>query len=413
MACRDADFSYANLRHARSRRAHGTAETAAPLLDGEEESAAEAEPKEPHEDGACLDLAATLLVVGRAEADPAVGEAGVPDVTAVDGAELGGEDDGVDEGEEDGEDVEDEEDHDGAERRDEAGDETVEADDPAEDGDEHGEVDGRRRRGGGVDVCRDDVADEGRDEQGPEQGRGPKDDADDARHDGAGIVAGWLAAPTSSPLPAQAVSVGVDDARFAAESPLIGAGSIVLADGPGWRRPGFLCPSTSSAFGADPPEPCPSPIPSPPKLSRSVPAAQRTETPNSPTPPSPIPAMSGMQNAAFDDWHITSFSQPRSYSRVSGIATTARWMDSPPTHAGPDVSCSMSDPMNPWSKNSRRPGNAMAQRTLVDATTRSVQIGSANTSAVPVLASQRPWTAAGALAHVQLADWLGPPHAVA
>ncbi|KND89736.1 hypothetical protein TOPH_05745 [Tolypocladium ophioglossoides CBS 100239] len=186
---------YADLRHVGPRGAHGATEAAARLLDGEEQAAAEADPEEPHEDGTGLDLAAALLVVAGAEADTVGGQVGAADVAAVDGAQLGGQDDSADEGEEDGEDVEGQHDDGAGERGEEGGGDGVEADDPREDGDEHGEVDGGLGGAGGVDVGGDDVADEGGDEERPEEGGGPEDDIDEARHgdgDGAVVLFWWL-----------------------------------------------------------------------------------------------------------------------------------------------------------------------------------------------------------------------------
>lgn len=76
-------FLNANLGHVRPTRADGT-KAAARFLDGEEKSYAEADPEEPHECGAGLDLTAALLGIGGAEADPITGETLVSEVAAVD-----------------------------------------------------------------------------------------------------------------------------------------------------------------------------------------------------------------------------------------------------------------------------------------------------------------------------------------
>ncbi|TPX15750.1 uncharacterized protein E0L32_000084 [Thyridium curvatum] len=160
-------------------RADGAA-GAAPAEGGEEQAAGEAGEEEPNEGGAGLDLAAALLVVGGAEADPAGAEAlGVEVAAAVGGLELGGEHDAADEVEERGEAVEGQQREGDGGGLDEAGDEAVDGGDPRQHGDEHGEVDGRH---GPVDVGGDDVADQRRDEQRPEQLEHAEDDGDEALH---------------------------------------------------------------------------------------------------------------------------------------------------------------------------------------------------------------------------------------
>lgn len=131
---------YADLRHVGSRGAHRAAKGTAGFAEAEEETTAEADPKEPHESGTGLNFAAALLDVGSAVTDP-VGR-DVSRVTAVDGAELGSQHDGVDEGKQDTEDVEGQYDDGPAQSRDERRGNTVKADYPGEHGDKHGEVDG-------------------------------------------------------------------------------------------------------------------------------------------------------------------------------------------------------------------------------------------------------------------------------
>ena len=116
---------------------------AAEAHEGEEDPGDEGREQEPEEDGAGLDLAAALLVVGGAEADPAGAELLLVEVAAaVGGLELGGEDDAGDEGEEGGGAVEGHQRDGDGDALDEGGDEAVEHGEPRQHGDEHGEVDG-------------------------------------------------------------------------------------------------------------------------------------------------------------------------------------------------------------------------------------------------------------------------------
>ena len=91
------------------------------------------------------------------------------EVAAVDGTDLGGEHDGVDEGEQGSGGVKGQLDHVDLEGGDEAGHEAVDGGDPGEHGDEQGEVDGGGGGAGGVDGAGYDVADEGGDEETEEE----------------------------------------------------------------------------------------------------------------------------------------------------------------------------------------------------------------------------------------------------
>lgn len=90
----------ADLGHVGPTGADGTAEATASFLGGEEQGNGGAGEEEPHEGGAGLDLTATLLGVTGAVADPVVGERRGIDIAAIGGAQLGGQDDGIDKGEE-------------------------------------------------------------------------------------------------------------------------------------------------------------------------------------------------------------------------------------------------------------------------------------------------------------------------
>lgn len=159
-------------------------ESAPRLGEGKEQAAAESGEEEPHEDQARLDLAAALLIVGRAERDPAAGEVVGINVAAVDGAQLGREHDGVDEGEQHGQDVEGQDEEGEEERRDKGGDDAVQRRYPGPRGHEDGEVYGLGGRARGVDVVDYDIAYEGRDEEGQYNGDGAEKAVENAHFAG-------------------------------------------------------------------------------------------------------------------------------------------------------------------------------------------------------------------------------------
>lgn len=164
--------------------AASAAKGAAHLLEGEEEAAAEGGKEEPHEGVAGLELAAAVLGVVGAVADP--GGVAAPGLGAVGVADAGGEDNGADEGEEDAEAVEGGEDDGLAEAGDDGGDHAVEADDPGEGGDEHGEVYGGAGSRGGANVLGDYISDEAGDDDCEDEGDAAQDEVNEARHGDAG-----------------------------------------------------------------------------------------------------------------------------------------------------------------------------------------------------------------------------------
>jgi len=113
--------------------------------------------QEPHKRRARLDLAAALRRVQTTVRNPA--PVVVKRVGAVDGAQLGGQHDGADEGEEGGQRVQAHDDHGAGDAVDKGHGEAVDGDEPRDDDDEHGEVDGGCCAAVGVDVGGDDVAD--------------------------------------------------------------------------------------------------------------------------------------------------------------------------------------------------------------------------------------------------------------
>lgn len=148
---------------------------AARLGEAEEEAGASADEDEPDKDSRGLSLTAVthfvvkenvLVVPGRIAA------------SAVDGAEQRSKDNAVNNGEEDEGGVEREKNDGSPERRDKGRGNAVEGDDPRQDGDEHGEVDG-----GLVVADGDQVADKSRQEQSPEERCGADNGVEEPRHD--------------------------------------------------------------------------------------------------------------------------------------------------------------------------------------------------------------------------------------
>ncbi|OAQ97223.1 hypothetical protein LLEC1_02986 [Akanthomyces lecanii] len=156
-----AQAALCHLRHGRAGGAGTAHGAAAHLLEREQEAAAERSKEKPHEGIARLQLAAAVLGVAGAVRDPVAGT--VRDVGAVGAADAGGEDNGADEGEEDAEAVEHGQDNGHAEAGDDAGHHAVEADDPRQRRDEHGEVYGGAGRGRGdeSDAAQDEVEEAG------------------------------------------------------------------------------------------------------------------------------------------------------------------------------------------------------------------------------------------------------------
>ncbi len=176
----------ADLRHMRSAGADAAAGTA-PADDEEGEARRGGGPEHPHEEGAGLQLSAPALVVVASEGDP--GGAVAVDVGAVRGAQLGGQHDAVGEGEHGGGAVEEEHGHGQGDLLDDGEAEAVQHREPGPGDDEHGEVHRGHGRGGGVDIPRDDVADQTREDDNPDELNHPEDKVEDLH---GGIFAGKM-----------------------------------------------------------------------------------------------------------------------------------------------------------------------------------------------------------------------------
>lgn len=116
-----------------------------------------------------------------AKADPAGGQVLVRNVATVGSTQLGGQDDGADEGEHSGKAVQEEEEDGHEDALDEGCKHAVEQGNPRPGSHEHGEVDGHHVP---ISVGGDDIADEGGDDQCPDQRNAAQDDTDELRHDG-------------------------------------------------------------------------------------------------------------------------------------------------------------------------------------------------------------------------------------
>lgn len=174
-------FLHADLGHVRVL-GPDAASHAAEAQEPEDHAGGQGCEQEPHEGGAGLDLAAALDSVGAAETDPTGAPSGVA-AAAVDGPQLGGQDDGADEREEQGQAVEGEHGQGDGDGVDEGGDQAVNQGDPRQGCDKHGEVDGGHVA---VVVGGDDVSDQGRNQEGPEELNRPDDGLHDLHGGGGG-----------------------------------------------------------------------------------------------------------------------------------------------------------------------------------------------------------------------------------
>lgn len=178
--------SYTNLGHVLLRRSEAT-KTTPPILEAEERASDKGSPEEPHKRRARLDLPTPLLVIIGAKGDPVPPI--VANVAAVGRAELRGQQHAGHKGEEHGEHVKRDGDEGDGQEREQGGAETPEAGGPRPGRGEHGVVDGLGGGAGAVDVAGDDVADEGGDEECPQEGGGAEGCVDDAGHGcGYGII---------------------------------------------------------------------------------------------------------------------------------------------------------------------------------------------------------------------------------